>query len=393
MRILLIGEYSNVHHTLCMALRRAGHEVLLISDGDGWKDYPRDIDLRRRYPGPKGSLLYLARLATLLPRMRGYDVVQLINPVCIDVKARWNRWLFDYLRRHNRIVSVGCYGDDTYVIERMQDPACFAYSDFQVGGRVIDHANNRRRISTWTQPDKTALTRHVMARAHCLMACLYEYWRVYDQPQFADRLHYMPLPVELHACPDTAPDAAHLPTRILFAAQKTRAQMKGTDQMEPLLDRLAAAYPDRIALTKIVSVPFAEYQRLVAEADVVIDQLYSYTPAMGALEALSQGKVVISGYETEYARFLQAQEASVMAEELPESGIINLRPFEDEANYALLESILTDRDRVRRMQQSARSFVRRYHDADAVARRYIEVWSSAIGVGVVSSSSSLSSQR
>ena len=43
MKILLIGEYSNVHATLAEGLRALGHEVTVISDGDGWKDYPRDI--------------------------------------------------------------------------------------------------------------------------------------------------------------------------------------------------------------------------------------------------------------------------------------------------------------------------------------------------------------
>ncbi|MBF0951544.1 MAG: glycosyltransferase family 1 protein, partial [Alloprevotella tannerae] len=38
MRILLIGDYSNVHATLLKGLRELGHDVLLASDGDGWKN-------------------------------------------------------------------------------------------------------------------------------------------------------------------------------------------------------------------------------------------------------------------------------------------------------------------------------------------------------------------
>ena len=44
MKILLLGEYSNVHNTLAQGLRALGHEVVVASSGDGWKDYPRDID-------------------------------------------------------------------------------------------------------------------------------------------------------------------------------------------------------------------------------------------------------------------------------------------------------------------------------------------------------------
>lgn len=378
MRILLIGEYSNLHHSLCQALRRAGHDVLLISDGDGWKDYPRDVDLRRRQQGSWGSLRYLMQLATLLPRLRGYDVVQLINPVFLDVKARWNRWVFDYLKRHNRLVSVGCFGDDYYVISRMQDDTYLRYTDFWADGRTIDHEVNRRRIANWMSPDKVSLTRYVMHRADCLIACLYEYWKVYDTDEFRRRLHYVALPVELSdddraaaATPDDrvaagTPDAV----RILFATQRRRGQMKGTDQLEPLFDRLASEYPQQVMLTKVESVPFAQYQQLVSEADVVVDQLYSFTPAMAALESMRQGKVVISGFEQEYADFIGYEGT------LPP--IINLRPFDDEWNYRQLVTWLTDPQKIAQLRVQSQAYVRRYHDADAVASRYIEVWESVL---------------
>jgi hypothetical protein len=373
MRILLFGEYSNVHHTLCEALRRAGHEVLLISDGDGWKDYPRDVDLRRTKEGPIGSLMYLSKLATLLPKLRGYDVVQIVNPIFLDVKARWNRWVFDYLKRNNGILSVGCFGDDYYVISRMQDDKYLAYTDFYAAGKAIDHEVNRRRIAAWTKGPKAALTQYVMQHADCLVPCLYEYWKVYDTSEFHSRLRYIPLPIDVrYVCPRGSrpwlPSSPSSPVRILFASQKLRGQMKGTDQLEPLFDRLAQEFPEAIDLCKIESVPFEQYQRLVAEADVVVDQLYSFTPAMGALESMAQGKVVISGYEPEYQQFIDGPS---------ESGIINLRPFDDAHNYEVLRTTLTDRNKIARLQSSSQAFVRKYHNADDVARQFVEFWSLA----------------
>ena len=57
MKILLIGEYSNVHATLAEGLRALGHKVMVLSNGDFWKDYPRDIDLVRT-PGKLGGIRY-----------------------------------------------------------------------------------------------------------------------------------------------------------------------------------------------------------------------------------------------------------------------------------------------------------------------------------------------
>lgn len=58
MKILLLGDYSNVHATLASALRTLGHEVTLASDGDSWKNYPRDVDLKRPSLGKFSSIAY-----------------------------------------------------------------------------------------------------------------------------------------------------------------------------------------------------------------------------------------------------------------------------------------------------------------------------------------------
>ena len=84
MKILLLGEYSNVHNTLAKGLRELGHKVPVASDGDSWKNYPRDIDLRRE---PGCRMQFLWRLIKALPRMRRYDVVQIINPMFLELKA------------------------------------------------------------------------------------------------------------------------------------------------------------------------------------------------------------------------------------------------------------------------------------------------------------------
>jgi len=99
MKILLIGEYSNVHATLAEGLRAIGHEVTVVSDGDGWKNYPRDIDVSRA-SGKFGGASLLVKLYTLLPKLRGYDVVQLINPMFFELKAERPAIQRLQLRRH-----------------------------------------------------------------------------------------------------------------------------------------------------------------------------------------------------------------------------------------------------------------------------------------------------
>ena len=86
MKILLVGEYSNVHWTLAEGLRLLGHEVKVLSNGDFWKNYPRDYSLVRE-SGRWSGVKYMFDLLRLLPKMRGYDVVQLINPMFLELTA------------------------------------------------------------------------------------------------------------------------------------------------------------------------------------------------------------------------------------------------------------------------------------------------------------------
>ena len=112
MRILLLGEYSNVHATLAKGLRRLGHRVTVVSNGDFWKDYPRDIDVSRH--GTFGGLRLYLRLLSLPPRLRGYDIVQLINPMFFEIKAERLYFFYLYLMRHNCRVVPGGLGIDQY---------------------------------------------------------------------------------------------------------------------------------------------------------------------------------------------------------------------------------------------------------------------------------------
>lgn len=132
MRILLFGEYSNVHHTLKQGLEQLGHTVVIASNGDYWKNYPRDIDLAR----PKGrfsGIRLLLQLFANLRKMRGFDIVQIINPIFIDLKAPHNLRLYKYLRKHNKKIIMGAFGMDYYWVHVNSTTMPLRYSDFNIG--------------------------------------------------------------------------------------------------------------------------------------------------------------------------------------------------------------------------------------------------------------------
>ena len=159
MKILLIGEYSNVHNTLACGLRALGHEVTVASDGDHWKDYPRDIDLKRDFSSPTGLISYLWRLMKALPRMRGYDVVQIINPIFLELKAERIMPFYRYLRRHNKKMVMASYGMDYYWASINTDIRPLRYSDFNFGDSIRTDAEAQRYRNEWIGTPKEKLNR------------------------------------------------------------------------------------------------------------------------------------------------------------------------------------------------------------------------------------------
>ncbi len=107
MRILLIGEYSRAHLTLAEGLRHLGHEVLTASDGDGFKNYPRDIDLSRKSSELIDTLTSMLSVIDKFKHFKDYDVVQLINPCFTTQNVRVNNYLYKKLRKNNGKIFMG----------------------------------------------------------------------------------------------------------------------------------------------------------------------------------------------------------------------------------------------------------------------------------------------
>ena len=154
MRILLLGDYSNVHATLAEGLRALGHSVVVASDGDNWKNYPRDIDLRRYGLDKLHTLAFWFRLKWHFRKFKGFDVVQIINPVFLPLRAEKIRPYYDFLRKHNKRVFMGAFGMDHYWVKAGMDCTSFRYSDFNMGSEFRLEGENALFIRDWLDGPK-----------------------------------------------------------------------------------------------------------------------------------------------------------------------------------------------------------------------------------------------
>lgn len=364
MKILLLGEYSNVHHTLAQGLRELGHTVVVASDGDGWKDYPRDIDLCRRSTGKVDTLDFLRRVALALPRMKGYDVVQLINPVFMELRPERLLPIYKFLASHNKSIFLGAFGMDYYWVKAGLDCETFRYSDFNIGHELRHNKDNDNFVAEWLTGKKGELNRYIAEGCDGIVSGLYEYDASY-QPDYPAKTRFIPLPINLDEVSPRMPHPETDRVRFFIGIQRNRSAYKGTDIMYQSLVRLARQYPDRIEIVKAESVPFVQYSRMMNQCDVLLDQLYSYTPAMNALLAMAKGLVVVGGGEEENYEILGEKELRP---------IVNVQPTAEDV-YAKMEQLILHPDDIARRSAESIEYVRRHHDHIKVAQQYVDFWS------------------
>ena len=360
MKILLIGEYSNVHNTLAEGLRFLGHKVTVISNGDFWKNYPRDIDVSR-IPGKMGGIRLMCKLWSLLPKMRGYDVVQLINPMFFELKAERLFFFYRYLRRHNKKVFLGAFGMDWYWVNACSTTMPLRYSDFNIGKELRTNDDALKEQRDWIGTTKERLNKWIAEDCDGIITGLYEYDVCY-KPYFPKKVRFIPFPIQ--SGQSAVMTDVHKPLRFFIGISKYRSAYKGTDIMLKAAEAVLAKYPYQMSLQKAEGIPFAEYQCMMDSSDIILDQLYSYTPSMNSLLAMSKGIVVIGGGEPENYEIIHEAELRP---------IINVQP-NYESVYHELEQLVLHSERIPELKRQSIEYVKRHHDYVKVAQQYIDFY-------------------
>jgi len=369
MRILLLGEYSNVHATLADGLRTLGHHVTVASNGDFWKDYPRDIDLSRE-EGRCAGMRLAVKILFNLRHFTGFDIVQIINPMFLELKAERVAFVFDFLRRHNRKIVLGAFGMDYYWVHENMAYKPLRYSDFNIGDRLRADAVADAYISEWVGTNKEKLSRKCACEADAIVTGLYEYDVCYRHA-FPDKTTFIPFPIKVkHLSAEQIVNMKKVPekVRVFVGISKGRSEYKGTDVMLKAAQKVLRDNQDTMMLTVAEGVPFSRYTQMMLGSDIIMDQLYSYTPAMNSLEAMSQGIICMGGGEPENYDIIDEHELRP---------IINVTP--DMASVCTaLEQIIANRQNIPLLKQQSVEYITRHHDHVKVARRYESLYSNLL---------------
>ena len=125
-------------------------------------------------------------------------------------------------------------------------------------------------------------------------------------------------------------------------------------------EAVARQHPSEVQLRVARSVPFRQYVEMMNGSDAILDQLYSYTPSMNSLEAMSRGLVCIGGGEEEHYRLLGETQLRP---------IVNVQP-NYESVYSQLEKLVANRHRIDELKRQSIEYVNRHYDHLLVAKKY-----------------------
>ena len=367
MKILFVGDASNLHNCLARQLRLMGHDTVVASNGSHWMETARDIDLNRR-PGRLGAVRYVLDVLKALPQMRGYDIVHLSSQIFLELKPSKVRRVFDYLRHHNGKVVLSALGTDRVYYDACLDGKTYRYSDYRVGDKpspyVMSAEYAAQHQDNWRLPVMKQYSDYLLEHIDGVVACLWEYYEAY-RPLVGDRLAYGGIPIDIDSL--TLRPLTQEPERVRFfiGIQRDRTVIKGTDRLLASLQRVHARYPELCEMEVVENLPYAEYTRRMRASHVLLDQLYSYTPATNALIAMAQGLVAVSGAEPEYYDLIG---------ESTLHPIVNVTPYSDDDIDRQLESIIQQKSRLPQWSRESREFVVRNNAAQVVAERHLHFW-------------------
>ncbi|MBQ9237485.1 MAG: glycosyltransferase [Prevotella sp.] len=369
MKILLFGNPSMYHAYLAKGLREMGHEVTVIGHGFAWRKFPGiDIMLERRQDiNPKLAFVeYMWQAFKVLRKCKGYDIVQLHHPMFLQLRGSHMKPFYKYLRRHNKRVVMCAVGYDYHVLDQIYNHNILRYSEQRIGDNIIHAPYIEQTRETYLKSSCAPYSRYVAQDADAIVACLYEYWACYNKV-YPEKLHYIPMQMVI---PEASPIEYKVGDKVKFfiGIQRDRTAIKGTGIMLRAAEDIVRDYPDLAELHKVEDVPYSEYIKKMDGSDAILDQLYSYTPSMNSLLAMSKGIIDIGGGEPECYEILGEKELRP---------IINVEPTY-ESVYNNLKEMILHKERIPEMKRQSVEFVKKHHDYRKVAKQFVSLYDSLL---------------
>lgn len=380
MKILLVGEYSRLHNSLKEGLVALGHEVTIIASGDGFKNYDVDINISSKLKNVRlfsfvnkiftrfFKLNFIAientyRFKKQLPKLKNYDVVQLINEDALHVNPKQQIRLLKQLKTQNKKLFLLCCGDD-YITIKYYLKNTIKYSiltpyleDKSLKGKYNYSlkylSDSYKKLHDFIIKNSygtiaTDIDYHLPMQSHP------HYLGLIPNPINIDIVNYHPLSTKGKIV-------------IFHGINKLSKIKKGNIYFEKALTIIKSKHPDKVTILSSENVPYKTYINTYNSAHIILDQVFGFDQGYNALEAMAKGKVVFTGAEKEWLDYYNIETNTVA---------INALPDVDDL-VEKLEWLILNPNQIETISKNARDFVVKNHNYLNIAKQYTQTWINA----------------
>ena len=379
MKILLLGEYSRLHNSLKEGLVTLGHEVSIVGCGDKFKQFPVDYSIYAQICNDNkiANFLYRGirkvtgldfekiekaiRFYLLLPKLKGYHHLQLINSDALETYPILSRFLYKKLFKKVKSRSLLICGDETPIVDYLYKKE-FKYSvltayfednslekEFQFPLKYIK--NSYRKTFDWLNKNCQSLITSDLD---------------YEIPmqKMGFRTTFIPNPINTDKI---AFQNVEIEDKIVIFLGINRLSYikKGINYFEKALEIIQEKHADKIEIIVTENLPYKEYISKYNKAHILLDQVFAYDQGYNALEAMAKGKIVFTGAETEFLNQYHLQEDEVCINAVPDENEIGVK----------LSFLIEHPEKISKISKNARKFIEKEHDYKVVAEKYLACWS------------------
>ena len=377
MKILLIGEYSNLHNSLKQGLEKEGHKVVLLGNGDGFKNYNVDILVKssifenrilkiiakiidKIFTISLNEIEIFFKARRKLKLLKGYDIVQLINERAFNTSPFLEKKLLKEIFNNNQKVFMLACGVDHRSVSYANQKK-FRYS---ILTPYFEDASLRKQykfILKYLKPNYSRLSDYVKSNVSGIISSDLDYHIPYEGTK--KYIGMIPNPINTDSL-RLEQNKQERKIMILHAINSKNRIKKGNDIFEKALTIIKDKYCDNIEIIKTIDKPYLEHINNIKKSDIVLDQIYAYDQGFNALEAMALGKIVFTGAEKEWLEKYNIKEDTVVINALP-----------DVSNIVKKLSWLIENPKERNyISKNARKFIEEFHDYKKIANKYLKVW-------------------
>lgn len=375
MKILLIGEYSRLHNSLKEGLQKLGNDVTILGFKDGFKSYPVDFTLDKKWDS---GLLKKFKIALLVltgfdissyltycqfwknrKHFRDYDVVQLINENSFFCNYRYETKILDYIFKHNKKVFLLSSGDDymyvNYNFEHPENPSIVQ----PYLARKIEDKNFSNVLKYRTKPFEN-LHYYIYDKIQGVIATDVDYHiPMQNHPKY---LGLIPSPMNIDHFPQSELQIKDKVV-IFHGINRESYFKKGNDYLEEALEIIQQKYGEKVEIHLVENVPYKQFIKLYDKAHILLDQLYGHDQGSNGLEGMTKGKVV----------FTNASDVFEKQYNLTEQVAINALP---DVDYLVnqLSVLIENPAEIQAIGKRARAFIEKEHNYIKIAEKYLSVW-------------------